>query len=339
MEQIFIDGKSENQRLDKYLKRYMPNAKAGFLYRMLREKKIKVNGGKADGSYILKRGDSLCIYFSNETLNKFKGDSSDRKTVLSDDFDFASGIIYEDEDVLLFNKPAGLLSQSDAKGGFSACEYLIEYLRKYESLSDDYLRIYRPSAVNRLDRNTSGLLICAKTLAAAQELSEMLKGRSLKKQYLALVYGHIEKRQDVQAYLKKDAGSNTVEISAQPKAGFDAIHTVYEPIGYMPGATLLAVDLITGKTHQIRAHLNSLNHSVVGDKKYCSKKDNSTEIKLKRQFLHSYRLTFPVIKGRLGSLSGKSFAAPLPAELKNVLSGRLTMIETNKDYKDVWEKE
>ena len=328
MEKIVIDSKTENQRLDKYLKRYLPNAAAGFLYRMLREKKIKVNGKKADGSLLLKDKDEITIFFSEETLNKFKGSHSKedlcvRKESSDREFDFEKHIVYEDSEVLILNKPAGMLSQKAGKNDISACELLIGYLEKSGQLDGDSLRMFKPSAVNRLDRNTSGILVCAKTLPAAQQLSEMFRNRNLKKEYLALVYGHVDTRHDVRAHLKKDSGANRSDISLVPLQGYEKIETVYEPVGYMEGATLLNVDLITGKPHQIRAHLSALGHPIAGDMKYAGRESKRMTSGLKRQFLHAYRITFFKCGGCLAGISHRSFIAELPRELKRIIDGNL----------------
>lgn len=327
MEKIVVDARSGNQRLDKYLKRYLPNAAAGFLYRMLREKKIKVNGRKADGSLQLKENDEITIFFSEDTLNKFKGRASGAEEAgkharAYDGFDFGKHIVYEDDGIVIFNKPAGMLSQKADKDDISACELLVSYMISTGQAGADSIRIFKPSAVNRLDRNTSGILVCAKTLPAAQELSAMFRERSLKKEYLALVCGDVRERREVCAYLKKNAGTNKSDISMSPARGFEKIETVYEPVGHIPGATLLNVDLITGKSHQIRAHLSALGHPIAGDPKYSGKGNGVKGMYgLKRQFLHAYRLTFPQCKGPLEHLSGRSFTAPLPDDLKRVLDG------------------
>ncbi len=326
MEKITIDNKTENQRFDKYLKRYLPNATGGFLYKMLRQKKIKLNGKKAEGSAILKSGDVIDIYFAEETLKKFKAGSKNDNSGEGHNINpaavdsFRKRIIYEDDEVLLLNKPAGMLSQKADKGDVSACERLTEYLFSEGKLDEDSLRLFKPTAVNRLDRNTSGLLVCAKTLSAAQKLSEMFKDRSIKKHYLALVYGDVLSSRSVKAYLKKDEKSNKVDISPAPKEGYVKIETRYEPVQHSDGATLLDVELITGKTHQIRAQLFAEGHAIVGDRKYAPKNFSGIGEGLKRQFLHAYKLEFPKCEGCLLGVSGKTFTADLPDDLNKVLN-------------------
>ena len=324
MEKIIIDEKTQNQRFDKYLRRYLPNAAGGFLYKMLRQKKIKLNGKKADGSVILKVGDVIEIYFSDETLNKFKttshtDDSEKHREINSAAVQsFRKRIVYEDENVLLFNKPAGMLSQKAERGDVSACERLVEYLLADGKIDEDSLRLFRPTAVNRLDRNTSGMLVCAKTLSAAQMLSKMFKDRSIEKRYLALVYGDVAQERSVKSYLKKDEKSNKVDISSNEREGYVKTELCYKPIYHMDQMTLLDVELITGKTHQIRAQLFAEGHAIIGDRKYAPKDDEKVH-ELKRQFLHAYKLVFPKCKGCLNGVSEKAFEAELPYDLLDVL--------------------
>ena len=332
MKKIIIDASSGEQRLDKYLKRYFPNAGKGFLYRMLREKKIKLNNSKSDGRSILKAGDEIDVYFSDDTIKKFMGDS-----VLSDPQNtidkvkadaFRNGIIYEDKDVLLLNKPAGILSQKSRPEDISACELLLNYLYESDQISNEDLKKYKPSAVNRLDRNTSGMLLCAKTLHAARELSEIIKNKTVKKEYMALVKNRMEKAYDINAFLKKNHSDNMVKISSVKKEGYDRIETSFEAVGYLGNDTLLRVDLKTGKTRQIRAQLSYMGHPIIGDEKYGDKRINKLyfdRYRLKRQFLHAYRITFPKKLDYLKAVQGRSFEAELPNELK-ILEGDIRYV-------------
>lgn len=341
MKKLIITEATQNQRLDKYLKRYFPNAGQGFLYRMLREKKIKLNGKKAEGKTLLAAGDEITVYFSEETLETFmrppegktpgnvpSAEGNPKKPVSGhrtdpEAWDFGSRIIYEDAQVLFWNKPAGLLSQKSAVRDVSACELLVDYLVRKKEATEESLREYRPSAVNRLDRNTSGLLICAKTLAAARTLSDLLRSRELKKEYLAMVRGRVEEAMRVSAWLKKEADGNRVQVCGSPREGFERIETAYTPLGFLAeeDCTLLNVELVTGKTHQIRAHLAYLGHPLAGDPKYGRRHADrlfARKYGLTRQFLHAYRLTFPALSGVLKALGNRSFTAALPEELETI---------------------
>ena len=211
-----------------------------------------------------------------------------------------------------------MLSQRADDSELSACEYLVGYLWHTGFLGADSIRKYKPSVVNRLDRNTSGLLVCAKSFAAAKQLSELIRKREIRKHYLALVYGEIVKQAELCAYLKKDIKSNKVDILTSPRKGYEEIRTGICPLARGKNMTLLDVELITGKTHQIRAHLSAIGHPIIGDRKYSSKESLrpvDSAVSLKRQFLHAYKLIFPKCEGSLANISGESFLAPLPEDL------------------------
>ena len=174
-------GKNEaGQRMDKYLKKYFPEAGSGFLYKMLRKKNILLNEKKADGKEMLKQGDRIRLYLAEETIEKFRGGQmkpavSGRKTS-----DIKLDVIYEDDHVAIVNKPAGMLSQKAKPSDLSLVEYFQQYLLETGAISEQELETFHPAPCNRLDRNTSGLVLCGKSLAGLQALSEALKLRTLK---------------------------------------------------------------------------------------------------------------------------------------------------------------
>lgn len=305
MKEIIIRKNDEDQRFSKFLNRLFKNANDGFSYKMLRKKNITLNGKKADGTEKLKEGDTVRIYFSDETFEKLTASSKTRDYPSLD----VSRIVYEDENILIYNKPAGMLSQRSAKTDLSACEYLIGYLQEKNECNTSYT----PSFMNRLDRNTTGLILAAKSLKASRELSRMLKDRSLKKEYLTFVKGNVKEGADKSAYLVKDEKTNTVTIRSTGTEA-EKIETAYTPVRFCDklNGTVLLVNLKTGKTHQIRAHLSSLGYPVAGDQKYGDPAFNAMLNRTMRtnyQLLHSYRVTFPRNTGELEYLSGKSFCA------------------------------
>ena len=227
-------------------------------------------------------------------------------------------ILYEDEDILVLSKPAGMLSQKACAGDYSANDFVIDYMLESGQLCEKDLVTFRPSICNRLDRNTSGLLIAGKTTRGLQRINEQLRGRSVQKFYHCLVLGEITEKGDRESYLWKDAKTNRVSVSADPEdlraegsrsggeTAVSRIETAWKPLEAKNGATYLEVHLITGKTHQIRAQLAAEGHPILGDPKYGDREANR---KLRREFgmdvqlLHACRMEFP---------DGAVFSAPDP---------------------------
>ncbi len=339
--QQFQTGKNQSeQRLDKFLHKYLPNASNGFLFKMLRKKNITLNGKKAEGNEILKEGDIISFYFSDETFEKFSGHKADNRTnecsmnLMSADsqvptYEYEKAyqtfnkenitILYEDSDVLILNKPAGILSQKAEAGDLSMNEWMIGYLLQTGKISPQELSLFKPSVCNRLDRNTSGLILCGISLKGSQTLSELIRKREIKKFYRTICLGKLTGKVILKGDLIKDTKTNTVKVSDKG----DSIQTAYEPLEILsPNATYLEVELITGKTHQIRAHLSSIGHPLLGDHKYGNKRFNNyaaENYQLKHQLLHAYRIEFPVLSGCLASLSGKQIIAPLPEYFEKIL--------------------
>ncbi|HJD26985.1 MAG TPA: RluA family pseudouridine synthase, partial [Candidatus Blautia intestinipullorum] len=224
-------------------------------------------------------------------------------------------ILYEDRHTIFINKPAGMLSQKASKDDVSLVEYLTGYLLDTRQITESELRTFHPAVCNRLDRNTSGIVAAGKTLSALQELSAMFRNRSLKKYYLCLVAGTVKEKGRLSGYLKKDPRTNRVVFSKEKKEGASEIQTEYRPLETGDDVTLLEVHLITGKTHQIRAHMASQGHPIIGDYKYGDRRINDqyrSAYGLKSQLLHSVRLCIPVCGGTLSELSGKTITAPPP---------------------------
>lgn len=315
----FQIGKNEaDQRLDKYLKKLLPNAGSSFLYKMLRKKNIVWNGKKADGSEKVQTGDIIQIYFTDDTFEKFSGISQSGVAIASknlvanvpaDQLD----IIFEDEDIVIINKPSGMLSQKASPEDVSANEYLISYLLHTGAVSESELNTFKPSICNRLDRNTSGLLIAGKSLKGLQQMSAMLKERTIKKYYRCIVSGNVTQPSHIQGYLKKDEKMNRVSIQSHAFEDAKYIETEYQPLQTDGVNTLLEVHLITGRSHQIRAHLASIGHPIIGDTKYGNRTVNDTWRKrshIKSQLLHAYRMELP---------DGRIFTAPTGTEFDQIL--------------------
>ena len=310
MKLITIGANEAGQRLDKFLNKYLDAAGKGFLYKMLRKKNITLNGKKAEGMEMLHPGDEVRLFLSDETIAKFHT-VKQRETAPAVSLD----IIYEDRNILLINKPAGMLSQKARPEDISLCEYLTEDLLRRGELTEEGLRAFRPGVCNRLDRNTSGLVAAGKSLTGLQVMSRLLRERCAGKYYLAIVSGTIAEKTGHQAWLKKDEKTNQVTILSRPEEGAERIETKYEPLDASGGYTLLRVHLLTGKTHQIRAHLAYLGHPLAGDRKYG--RNARTEIREPvRQMLHSYELVMPANLPELPELAGKNFFAAPPADFR-----------------------
>ncbi|MCD8155317.1 MAG: RluA family pseudouridine synthase [Clostridiales bacterium] len=318
MRELHIHENEAGQRFDKYLAKLFRSAPKGFYYKMLRKKNITLNGGKAQGNERLCVGDRVCLYISDETFEKFSGQEQKKAPRASASLD----IVYEDRDVALIAKPAGMLSQPGKDGTPSLVEYFTGYLLESGSLTEEALFTFRPSVCNRLDRNTSGLVAAGKSLAGLQELSGLFRRRDVRKFYLCLVYGQLHEKEYIRGYLRKDEKRNKVTVYTREREDAVPIETRYQPVCGNESYTLLLVELITGRPHQIRAHLASEGHGVVGDTKYAPP-DKVREIQrrysLRHQLLHGWKLVFPEMEGRLAGLSGKSFTAPLPEEFRTIL--------------------
>lgn len=301
MKEIIVSELESGQRFDKFLGKYLTGAGRSFLYKMLRKKNIVLNGKKATGSELLNTGDSIKIFFSDETFEKFTSNES-TKVILPE---YNLDIIYENEDILVINKPSGMLSQKAKPEDVSINDYVIDYVK--HRVNETQLRAFTPSIANRLDRNTSGIILAGKTLKGLQMLSKALKERSVDKYYLAIIKGEIFEYMHFKGYLLKDIETNTVKIYDDEVDGADYIVTDINPIKQSNGYSLLKIKLITGKTHQIRATLAHLGYPIVGDRKYAS--NNNMYEMAKRQMLHSYQIV----------LNNQTFTANPPSDFNSVM--------------------
>ncbi len=323
MRAIAVTDREAGQRLDKLLGKYLDLAPKGFIYKMLRKKNITLNGKKCDGSEKVLAGDEIKVFLADETIEKFsKAQNKPAKKVRLD-------ILYEDDHILLINKPAGMLSQKAKEDDESLVEYVTGYLLDTGAVTPRQLKTFRPGVCNRLDRNTSGLVVAGKSLAGLQGMARVFKDRSLHKYYWCIVSGRVRETRTIEGVLQKDVHNNQVSICQKGGPGLMAVATRYEPVRYLPpgdkgkkGYTLLKVTLITGRTHQIRAHLASIGHPLVGDPKYGDIQVNEEAKKsfgIRRQMLHAFSVEFPSLQEPLAYLSGKCFTAPVPEDFAAIL--------------------
>lgn len=319
MKEYIIKNNEAGQRFDKYLKKILPNASSSFIYKMLRKKNITLDGHKASGTEILKIGSDVKIFFSDETFDKFSVDLS----ALKNEYDALSKltlsglkIIFENDDILIADKPVNMLSQKSGISDISANERLIGYLISNSGLDFEEFKTFKPSVCNRLDRNTTGLILMGKSLKGSQYLSQILKERSIEKYYRTIVAGKVTEPQHIEGFLTKDKDRNIVKITDKKiDETSTEIKTEYRPIKSNNNVTLLEVHLITGKSHQIRAHLASIGHPIIGDPKYGDEKFNNIfmrQYKIKTQLLHAYKVVFS---------DDNSYIAQMPQIYTTIIDG------------------
>lgn len=323
MQVLNVTLQDEGQRLDKFLAKFMPKAPKSFFYKMMRKKNIVLNGKKAEGNERIASGDEIKLFLSDATISDFRGSVSANTVLLQPEI--VLDIIYEDNDILVINKPVGMLSQKANKDDISAVEYINLYLK---NTGTDISQIFNAGICNRLDRNTSGLIVAGKSVKGLQWVGNMFRQRELKKYYLCIVKGKIDKPESLSGYLVKHENHNNVTITQNETAGSSKIITEYMPLGYGKLEnniyTLLKVHLVTGKAHQIRAHLKSIGNPIVGDAKYGHKDVYQIfrrKFGLKHQLLHAWYIEFGAYNDIPAKYHGMVFEAPLPREFEDIMNG------------------
>jgi len=312
---ITISSKEANQRVDKYVKKFLNEAPLSFIYKLFRKKDVKINGHWVKENYILNEGEELTIYVTDSQIEEFNKPKEIEKVTLNHQ------IVYEDENILIVNKPRGLLVHGDeGEKKLTLANQVINYLYfkgEYDPKNDHG---FIPAPAHRLDRNTSGLVCFAKNLVSLQELEDLFKEKEeIVKEYKALVVGKFEGTKLIDAPLLKDTKTGLVRISKQGKNA----ETIVKFAENHGDFTLVNIQILTGRTHQIRVHLASIGYPVVGDAKYGDFKVNKEvreKYKFENQFLTAYKLTFKNLKGHLSYLSGKSFEVKLPEDEEKLLA-------------------
>ena len=305
MRTLIIKQNDAGQRLDKFLSKAVKALPKSLMYKSIRTKKIKVNRKRTEIGYILEEGDTVELFLAEEFFEEHAAEEAFMK--LTPHLD----IVYEDEHILLLDKQPGLIVHSDDEEEVNT---LISHVKAYLYRKGEYNpadeQSFAPALCNRIDRNTGGIVIAAKTAEALRVMNEKIRNDELSKFYLAAVHGKLPKRADtLHGWLKKDAASNMVDVITTPRPGYKEIITKYRVLEEKRDLSLVEVELVTGRTHQIRAHLSSIGHPLLGDGKYGINRDDK-KIGYKFQALFAYRLEFRFTtdSGALAYLNGKSFA-------------------------------
>lgn len=338
MVEIEIGSNEAEQRLDRFLRKYLKGAPLSYIYKIIR-KDVKVNGVRGKNDTVLALGDRVTLYLKDEDIERYRPQPIQRSNVKK-----TFRIAYEDENILAAEKPFGLLTHGDGKEKkHTLVNQVIDYLIEKGEYVPRIEKSFTPAAVNRLDRNTTGLVLFGKNSAALRQLNEMIKDKeSVGKYYMTIVCGELKDVLHLKGSLIKDETKNKVSVSlfewkenkynrthlsaeeaengGVEKAKY--IETIARPIVFQNGYTLTEVRLMTGRSHQIRAHLASAGYPVLGDEKYGISSENkkiSKKYGLTTQFLHAYRLQFNHAQDPLSYLEGRKIVAELSGKQKEIV--------------------
>lgn len=278
MKEIIIGDNEKEQRLDRFLLKYFNNSTRTNIYKLLRKKVFKINGIRTtQKDYFLQKGDVLQVYLSDESFDAL---IKEEKAISSEKVNL--DIVYEDDDILVVNKPKGLLTHPDQNEYKNTLSTKVNLYLKHLST-----RTFKPASIQRLDKNTSGIVIFCKSYDSLKHYNEEMRARRIKKYYLAVVEGNLQGSGDIKGSLDKDEKTNKVTLYKDSNTGDKVCHTKYKALKHFGDYTLVELELLTGRTHQIRASLASIGHPIVGDKKYGGKFVKN----VRNQLLHGYKVT------------------------------------------------
>jgi 23S rRNA pseudouridine955/2504/2580 synthase len=302
MKEFLIGPNDANQRLDKFVLKVAKNLPQALLYKYIRLKRIKVNSKRSEIAYRLCEGDNVQMYLNDEFFAE--GEASFLTAPAQVD------VIFEDENLLIVDKKPGLVVHEDDEGtADTLIARILHYLYNKGEYDPDVENSFAPALCNRLDRNTGGIVIAAKNAPALRILNEKIKEREIQKNYLCIVHGRMEQKAGtLEGFLEKDKGERKVYIHEKQQKGDLAVKTKYRVLGESGPLSLLEAELITGRTHQIRAHFASIGHPLLGDGKYGTNELNRP-YGLKSQALYAYKVSFDFKSDAdiLNYLKGKTF--------------------------------
>ena len=319
MKEVLITKENSNQRVDKFIRKYLNDAPLSFIYKTFRKKDVKINGKWVKENYILKENDLLRIYISDEQLNEFNKPIDISKINYQNEIN----IVYEDNNILIVNKPKGILIHGDKdEKRKTLANSVLSYLYKKGEFKNDGTS-FIPSPTHRLDRNTSGLVVFAKNVLASQEMMNLFKTHeAIKKTYLLLAFNSTKNKEgEISFPLIKDSKNGFVRVGKLEEGAKEA-RTLYKVIDENDYYSLIEATLITGRTHQLRVHFKTINLPIVGDEKYgdfAKNKIFENKYQYRTQFLIAYKLSFGEVHGELSYLSHRRFKASLSQKEEEIL--------------------